>query len=144
MESTTLDMAAVLLKAYELGDMINRSQEVRDYLYWQQQTSQDPEIQRVMRLFQKKKEAFAECERFGRYHPDYNKALEELREVERQLNAFPAVKKYKEAEERLDDLLYAISKTVAHSVSPDIKVPRNKAPLSACGCGAGGCGGKCG
>lgn len=132
-----LDMAQVLLMAYELGDMINQSYEVDEYLRWKRKVESAPEIQEKIRHLARKKELFAECERFGHFHPEYHRALDEVKEAERELDQFEAVRKYKEAEQALDDLLYDMSKTIAHAVSESIKVPSNH-PLPVKGCGSGG------
>lgn len=137
-EKQALDMSAILLRAYDLSDMINQSAEVADYLYWKQQIEQDPEIQQAIRRFQRAKQNFEEAKRFGRYHPNYHEMLEKAKEAQEELNAFEAVRRFKEAEERLDDLLYEVSRTIAHSVSESIKVPSNRIMPRACGCGAGG------
>ncbi len=145
LETKTLDMSVLLLKAYEIGDMINASAEVAEYLYWKDQVDRDSDIQNCVKLFKIKKQQFAECERFGHYHPDYHAALEEVKKVQSRLDEFEAVKKFKQAEERLDDLLYSVSKTIAHSVSETIKVPSNDPLPAGRGCGSGGgCSGKCG
>ena len=140
----TIDMSAVLLKAYEIGDMIKNSKEVADYLYWKAEIENDREIQEWIRIFAKAKEKFEECQRFGRFHPDYNEALDEVYRIQERLEQFEAVRQFKRAEQQLDDLLYEVSKTIAHSISEDIKVPSN-VPFPAGGCGFGGkCSGKCG
>ena len=48
-EINTVDMAEVLTYAYEIGDMINASVEVADYLYWKQAVENDPMIQALVR-----------------------------------------------------------------------------------------------
>jgi len=141
-----LDMSTVLLKAYEVGDLIKSSAEVADYLYWKERMQNHPETQRLLRIFARKKEAFGECERFGHYHPDYHAAKKAVEEVQAQLDELEPVRRFKEAENRLDDLLYTVSVTIAHSVSDTIKVPSNH-PLptrSGCGCGLGGGCSSCG
>ena len=55
-EINTVDMAQVLTGAYELGDMINQSAEVSDYLYWKQQVETSSEIQEGIRRLNAKKE----------------------------------------------------------------------------------------
>ncbi|KIL41152.1 regulator [Gordoniibacillus kamchatkensis] len=145
MEVQTLDMAAILMQAYEVGDLINRSQEAADFLYWKQVMEQDPEAQRLIRELEKMKELFEETQRFGHYHPNYHEALDKVRAVERKLDGIPSVARYKEAEDRLDELLYSVSETIAKSVSESIKVPSNKLEPIGHGCSSGGsCSGKCG
>lgn len=145
MESRTLDMSAILLEAYDLADMIKYSAETADYLYWKQAKDADPEVARLVKEFAKKKELFEECERFGHYHPDYHEALDQVKAVQAQLDEVEAVRKYKEAERKLDDLLYTVSETIARSVSETIKVPSNDPLASSGGCSSGGsCSGNCG
>jgi len=144
-ELRTLDMSAVLLQAYELGDLINSSREAADYLYWKEQMEQSEEVQEWVRKLQKKKELFEECQRFGHFHPDYHAAMNEVSRVQEEMDAIPAVRKFKEAEERLDGLLHEVSLTVARSVSESIKVPSNNPEPEGGGCSSGGgCSGKCG
>lgn len=138
----TLDMAMLLMQAYEVGDMINSSAEVADYIHWKNAVERDSEIQKAVAAFAKAKQSFEECERFGHYHPDYHAALEVVNKAQDALDGFEAVRRFKEAEARLDDLLYSVSKTIAHSVSETIKVPSNN-PLPTIGCGSGGCSGGC-
>lgn len=136
-ETKTLDMVAVLTLAGEIGEMINASRELDRYLFWKDAVSGDEAIQKKIREFARKKEKFSECERFGHFHPDYHAALEEVRQAEAELDRFEAVRQFKEAEKELDELLYAVSETIARAVSEDIKVPGND-PLPRGGCGSGG------
>jgi len=142
-EVKTLDTYELIGQAYEIGDMINRSVEVADYLYWKNAVHSDPDIAAKMGEFAKKKERFEECKRFGHYHPNYHEALEEVNKAQAELDRFEAVRMYKQAEQRLDDLLYDISVTIARSVSESIIVPSNKPSPGKSGCG-GACSGCCG
>ena len=137
-DKPSLDMVQLLLAAYEIGDMINQSYEVAEYLKWKQAVESSPEIQEEIRNLNKKKDLFAECERFGHFHPEYHRALEEVKAAEKELERFEAVRQYKDAEQRLDELLYDVSKTVAHAVSESIKVPSNNPLPVQGGCGSGG------
>lgn len=139
-EVQTMDMAAVLMNAYELGDMINQSVEVSDYLYWKQRVDSNPDVQKLVRLLSKKKELFEETQRFGHFHPNYHSAKDEVAAVEKQLEQFEEVIRFKQAEMNLDDMLHQMSEMIAFSVSDTIKVPSND-PNPKRGCGGGG---KCG
>jgi cell fate (sporulation/competence/biofilm development) regulator YlbF (YheA/YmcA/DUF963 family) len=146
-ETVALDMSAILLRAYDVGDMINASAELADYLYWKQAVDADPEAQRLIGLFAKAKEKFEECERFGHFHPNYHEALEKVQQVQAELDKIEPIARFKAAEEKLDDLLFAVSETIAYAVSDTIKVPGNKQEISGgcnCSTGGGSCGGKCG
>jgi len=146
-ETASLDMAALLLGAYELGDMVNQSAEVAEYEYWKKAVERNAEVQQLVKQFNKAKELFAECERFGRFHPDYHAAKDKVQAIERQLSEIECVSRFKAAEQAVDDLLYEIAKQIAESVSDTIKVPSSD-PLpkggcgsgGSCGCGSGGCG----
>ncbi len=145
MEKTTLDMAAVLMNAYHLGDMINGSAEVADYLYWKDLLDQDPEVKALVKKLENKKELFEECQRFGHFHPNYHKALDEVKGIELELEKIESVAKFKASEAKLDELLYEISTTIAYSVSDTIKVPSNNPLPNEGGCSTGGsCSGSCG
>lgn len=139
LEADTLDMSALLMQAYELGDWINSSADMADYLYWKEQLAQDKEAGMIIKEFAKKKELFEECERFGHFHPDYHKAMQDVRDFQEQMDNHRVIRNFKQAEERLDELLHAISQTIAYSVSETIKVPSNQLVPSD-GCGSGGCG----
>ena len=142
-----LDTSNVIMYAYEIGDMVNSSAEVADYLYWKTQKEQCKELEEVQLEFNRKKQLFEECERFGHFHPNYHQALDEVKQVQDKLSTIEAYLKFKEAEERLDNLLYSISQMIAHSVSESIKVPSNQLHLDTShgGCSSGGsCSGKCG
>ncbi|MBO8163182.1 MAG: YlbF family regulator [Brevibacillus sp.] len=136
----TLDMAVLIDEAYLLARMINESQEVAEYLEAKQRMEQDAEAQRLRRLFEQKKEQYEEVQRFGKYHPDFTRISAEVREAKRALEMLDSVQAFKRAENRLDDLLYEVSRTIADAVSTSIKVPSNNPFLEAksAGCGSGG------
>ncbi len=138
-EVGTLDVAELLSQAYEVGDMINSSAEAADYAYWKQQVESNKDIQSAVKQFAKLKEKFEETERFGHFHPDYHAALDKVKEAEVQLDEFEAVRQFKAAEAKLDELLFSVSETIAHSVSEAIKVPSNNPMPTKSGCGSGGC-----
>ncbi|MCM3626333.1 YlbF family regulator [Paenibacillus glycanilyticus] len=143
---SSLDMASLLLCAYELGDFINQSAEVADYLYWKEAVNEDEQVKQLSKQFAKAKELFSECERFGRFHPDYHAAKDKVKLIERELDQIEAVKRFKLAEQQVDTMLYDVSRMIAESVSDTIKVPGNEGKTGGCGsggscsCGSGGCG----
>jgi cell fate (sporulation/competence/biofilm development) regulator YlbF (YheA/YmcA/DUF963 family) len=149
MEAQALDMSTILLQAYELGDWINGSVEVAEYLESKHAMEHDAGVKEIIRSFEKKKQLFEECERFGHFHPDYHSAMEQVKMVQQQMEQNHVWSRFNQAEHRLDDLLYTVSKTIAHSVSMTIKVPSNvMQPDNGCSSGGcstgGGCSGKCG
>ncbi len=140
-----LDMSQIIMHAYDIGELINSSADIAAYLYWKQQKEQCEELALIQKEFDRKKQTFEECERFGHYHPDYHKALNEVNVIQEKLVRVEAYQKFIEAENRLDDLLFMISQLIAHSVSDTIKVPSNQVLAHSGGCSSGGsCSGKCG
>ncbi|EXX85380.1 regulator [Paenibacillus darwinianus] len=131
----TLDMAGLLSAAYELGDMINFSADAADYVYWKGEMKRNEAVQALVKRFAKAKEKFEECQRFGRFHPDYHAAKEEAEAVQRELDEQESVRGFKAAEQSLDGLLFEVSTLIARAVSDEIKVPSNDPmPSSGCGC----------
>lgn len=138
MENVPADMVLLLSRAFELGDSLKHSAFAAEYVYWKDQVHQDAEVQSLTKQFAKAKEKFTECERFGRFHPDYNAALDQVYAMESRLDQVESVRKYKAAETSLDELLNDISRTLAYAVSVSIKVPDNDPNPKASGCGNGG------
>jgi len=145
MEKNALDMATLLLQAYDIGDMINHSELVAEYWRWKGEVDKHPKVRSLIYKLNDKKEIFSQCERFGHFHPEYHKALDAVKEVEAELDQIEAVTRFKAAENKLDELLYEISQTIAHSVSESIKVPSNNPLPHEGNCASGGsCSGGCG
>ncbi|ANE47460.1 regulator [Paenibacillus swuensis] len=144
MEQQTLDMSALLMEAYNIGDLINASREVTEYLVSKQAIEASSGVQEAVKHFEKKKVLFEECERFGRFHPDFNRAMDEMKDAQDRLNQFAEVVRFKQAEKALDDLLHEVSTTIAYAVSESVKVPSNDPLPKGGGCSTGGgCSGKC-
>ncbi|GAB6934213.1 MAG: YlbF family regulator [Calditerricola sp.] len=139
----SLDMAHVIRQASELGELILASREAKEYVRWKAALARDARAQTLIRRFQAKKREYEDVMRYGRYHPDYSRVVEETRALKRELDELETVSRFRQAEARLDALLYEVSKTIAHAVSPNIKVPGNN-PVAGLGCGSSGCGGGCG
>ncbi|GBF12555.1 YlbF family regulator [Tepidibacillus sp. HK-1] len=129
----------VILQTYDLADMINRSKEVMEYLQYKQALEKDPEVIALKKKLQKEKESFAEVQRFGRFHPSYHEVKQRIDQVLTELDQLETVKQFKKAEENLDQLFYLISRTIAHSISKSIKVPRNGDALLGGSCSTGSC-----
>ncbi|NQF12501.1 YlbF family regulator [Brevibacillus sp. HB1.3] len=138
-----VDMTQLIMGSHELSTMINQSREVSEYLEAKRQVEADEEVQRLLVVFEAKKEQYEDVQRFGKYHPDYNHISKEVRELKRNIELRDSVQAFKRAEDALDELLYQVSRTIAHSVSETIKVPSNNPFLEAQGSGCG-TGGSCG
>jgi cell fate (sporulation/competence/biofilm development) regulator YlbF (YheA/YmcA/DUF963 family) len=108
--------------------------------------AEDEAVKQLMKQFDKAKELFVECERFGRFHPNYHEAKDRVKLAERQLDELECVRRFKQAEQVVDTMLHEVSRTIAEAVSDTIKVPGNErggggcGSGGSCGCGSGGCG----
>jgi cell fate (sporulation/competence/biofilm development) regulator YlbF (YheA/YmcA/DUF963 family) len=139
------DFTELQIHAYMLGEMIKQSALADEYVYWKQKLAQDDEAKRAAKKLAQAKAQFAECERFGRYHPDYHEALNRVKAAEAEANSVETVRRFKQAEEQLDELLHEVSLILARAVSESVKVPDDRENVR--GCGGGGscsCSGGCG
>lgn len=137
-DGESVDYTELITRAYALGDMIKQSDLVDKYLYWKQQVASDEEVKRISARLSQAKEKYAECERFGRFHPDYHEALNQMYAVQEELNQIAAVQHFKAAERELDELLHEIACMIARSVSESVKVPDLDPNARSGGCGSGG------
>src|SRR5699024_1154256 len=102
------------------------------------QLKQDQEAQSLLKDFERKKEIYADVQRFGRYHPDYSQMTKEVRLMKREVDMLNSVAEFKIVERKLQALLDDISEKIAFSVSKKIMVPKDNALFKDVGCGHGG------
>ena len=129
----------VIIQTYELADLINQSEEMQNYKKYQELLDQDEQVMELKKSLNKAKILFDEARRFGHFHPNYHEAKEKVEKLVIELDQLPAVQSFKQAEQELDDLLYLISKTIAHSISPSILVPKEDGVAGGSSCGVGSC-----
>lgn len=129
----------VILNTYELADLINQSNEVATYIKYKQEIETDEQIRKLRNELAKAKQLYEETERFGQYHPDFDKAKIKVDEVLSKINHHQLIKSYKKAENELNQLLYSVSSTLAGSISASIKVPRDNNLLDDPFCTTGSC-----
>lgn len=147
-EDVPADFTELLSRAYTLGEMIKQSAMADEYVVWKEAVNRDGKAKEISRRLASAKDKFSECERFGRFHPDYNEALDRVYAVQEELDSLESVRRFKEAERGLDELLQEISVMVARAVSDSVKVPDPDPNAKgggcggggSCSCGSGGCG----
>jgi len=100
----------------------------------------DSEAQRLIKAFNHIKEHYEDIQRFGRYHPDYNEIMRNVRSSKRKMDMNDSVAAFKLAERKLQQFLDEISEYIATSVSEHIIVPKDGLALKDSGCSTGGCG----
>lgn len=136
----TIEIVDTLDKAEHLAQMVLESDVLHAYKEAKQRLELDHEAQKLIAAFQDIKSQYEDVQRFGRYHPDYNKIMKDVRAVKRDVDLNLSVAQFKKAEREVQALLDDISGHVGKSVSSYIKVPRDGMALtdSGCGCGSGG------
>lgn len=141
----TLEYVEILDHSEELGKMILQSEVMEAYKQSRQALDNDQESQRLINAFIDIKTHYEDVQRFGRYHPDYNEIMKNVRMTKREMDMNDKVANFKIAERNLQRLLDEVCEYIATNVSEQIKVPKDGAALTDGGCSSGGCGsgGKC-
>lgn len=136
----TLELVNVLDRSEKLGKMILQSDVMKEYKDSRTALENDEQAQRLIKAFTDIKIHYDDVQRFGRYHPDYNEIMKNVRSTKREMDMNEKVANFKVAERNLQRFLDSISEIVAKSVSDNIKVPKDGAALTDTGCSSGGCG----
>lgn len=139
----SMEYVSILDFTDELGQMVLHSDVMEDYHQKKLTLEQDEEAQRLIKAFLNIKDHYDDIQRFGKYHPDYQSIMKDVRQTKRAMDMHDTVAEFKIAERNLQNLLDEISEYIAGSVSLEIKVPKEGAALSDSGCGCGS-GGSCG
>ena len=134
----TLELVNVLDRSEKLGKMILQSDVMKEYKDSRTALENDEQAQRLIKAFTDIKIHYDDVQRFGRYHPDYNEIMKNVRSTKREMDMNEKVANFKVAERNLQRFLDSISEIVAKSVSDNIKVPKDGAALTDTGCSSGG------
>src|SRR5690625_2056736 len=142
----TIEYVDILDRTEHLTKMIMNSEVMDQYQYAYKTLHNEKEAQRLIKSFNDIKEHYEDVQRFGRYHPDYNEIMKNVRSTKRKMDMNSSVAAFKIAERQLQRFLDEISEYIAQSVSEHIMVPKDGLALTDGGCSTGGCGsgGSCG
>jgi cell fate (sporulation/competence/biofilm development) regulator YlbF (YheA/YmcA/DUF963 family) len=143
----TSETVQIIDDAEGLANMIIFSELGEQYRYLYKKLKNDREAQQIISEFVKAKDQFEDVQRFGKYHPDYQKIRKEMRDRKLVLDMNETITSFKKVERELQKLLDEVSVIIAHEVSTFIKVPTgNPFFEQSCSTGGGGCasGGSCG
>lgn len=142
---TTMSHIELLDQSEELSSIILKSSVMKEYRKAYTNLQNDNYAQQLIKEFNDMKEDYDDIQRFGTYHPDYRDIMRKVRRAKRKMDMHNQVAAFKVAERNLQSLLDDVSELIAHSVSVNVKVPKDGAFLSDMGCGTGcGTGGTCG
>ncbi|MCM2674845.1 YlbF family regulator [Alkalicoccobacillus plakortidis] len=135
----TISEMELLTETEGLTDMIIHSETFDEYIQARDELRASTEAQKLINDFNQMKDMHEEVQRFGKYHPDYERVSKEIRQLKRSMDKHELVKAFKDAEKELEFLLNEISGLIAHSVSETIKVPTGNPFFDNMSC-SGGCG----
>lgn len=139
----TSEWALIMDEVDKLNTMIVSSEIVKTYSKVKQSVYDDLALVNEINDFTKMKDQYEDVQRFGRYHPDYDKVMKDVRVKKRTLDLDNRVAELKLAENDVQDLLDEIALLIGKTVSESVKVPVSNpffASDSSCGssCGTGG------
>ncbi|MBI5974492.1 YlbF family regulator [Staphylococcus canis] len=135
------EVMQILDEVDNLADMIQDSQIFQQYEKAKETLENDTEAKALYRDFMKIRDQYTDVQRFGRYHPDYQKIMLETRRKKRAYEMHDTVVQFKQKETELQKLLDEVASIIASSISSHVKVdagsPFAKNQIG-CGCGSGG------
>lgn len=142
---TTMSHIKLFDQSEHLSHVILNSEPMQEYKIAYKNLQNNEKAQQLIKEFNEMKSHYEDIQRFGTYHPDYREVMRDVRRAKRKMDMNNEVANFKVAERNLQKLLDDVSEIIAHSVSVNIKVPKEGAFLSDSGCGTGcGTGGTCG
>lgn len=135
-----IDFIEVMDLADELNQMILQSESYQAYKKAFLDLSINEEVQQLKKELIRIKESYDEVNRFGRYHPDYQRVMLETRRKKKEYDMHPEVAQVKLLETQLQTLLDEVLVIIASSVSTEIKVEKGNPFFESHTCSSGcGC-----
>lgn len=135
---------SIIEHAEELTEIVASSEVVEEYHKAREAVYSNEVLVKSIKEFTELKERYEEVQRFGRYHPDYNIVMKNIRLQKRALDMNEQVAALRLAENDVQYLFDEIGSIVANSVSASVKVPAGSAFFADSSCGTGcGSGGSC-
>lgn len=140
----TEEWLSIIERAEELTKILASSEVVEEYHKAREAVYSNEVLVKSIKEFTELKERYEEVQRFGRYHPDYNIVMKNIRLQKRELDMNEQVAALRLAENDVQYLFDEIGSIVANSVSESVKVPTGSAFFADSSCGSGcGSGGSC-
>jgi len=136
----TEETLTVLDDIESLSDKILDSRLYQAFKLAEKYLMENDEAHLLYQAFLKSKEAYDEIMRFGKYHPDYQKVMLEIRKRKRAYEMLPVVMDYKQKEVALQDLIDEVIVKIAYAVSENVKIETGNPffQKDASGCATGG------
>src|SRR5690625_5321992 len=119
---TTLEHIDILDQSDIVSNLIKNSNELNIYKEREHILQINQEAQNLIKDFNKIKKRYDEAQRFGTYHPDYNKIMKQVRSTKRKMDMNEHVAAFKIEERNLQNLLDEVSIIIETSYSSFILV----------------------
>ncbi|AOV08370.1 YlbF family regulator [Sporosarcina ureilytica] len=130
---TIIEHAEELIKIMASSEVVEEYNKAREAVY-----SNDVLVKSI-KEFTRLKERYEEVQRFGRYHPDYQTVMKDIRLRKRELDLNEQVAALRLAENDVQQLFDEIGMIIGKTVSESVKVPTGNGFFTGSSCG-GGCG----
>ena len=139
----TYEWVQITDSAEELSELILKSEQAELYHEAYRAVYSDKDLAAEIHAFARLKEQYEEVQRFGKYHPDYQRVMKQIRVDKRRLDLNEQVAALRLAENEFQDLMDQVSFIIGRSVSEAVKIPSTNpffSSDSSCGgsCGTGG------
>ncbi|WP_414056037.1 YlbF family regulator [Macrococcus equi] len=134
------EILAVIERSENLNKMLLNSEAYLQYKQLYIELEDNAEVQQLKKDLIKLKGKYDEVNRFGRYHPDYQKVMLETRRKKKEYEMHPEVAHLKQLEMNLQTLLDEVIVIVTQHISTNIKVEtgnpffESHTCSSGCGC----------
>src|SRR5690625_5545900 len=109
-----MEYVEILDRTDVLTKKILQSQVMFEYHHAYKELTEDKEAQQLIHAFVHTKRDYEDVQRFGRYHPDYNEIMKNVRSIKRKMDMNDKVAKLKIAERQLQSFLDEISTAETH------------------------------
>ncbi|CEG22373.1 hypothetical protein BN1080_01299 [Planococcus massiliensis] len=136
----TYEWVEITDSAEELSEMILQSEQAEIYRNAYNSVYSDKDLAAEIHAFARLKEQYEEVQRFGKYHPDYQRVMKQIRVDKRRLDLNEQIAELRLAENDLQDLMDQVSFIIGRSVSEAVKIPSSNPFFSS----GSSCGGSCG
>ena len=140
----TSEWAMILDEVDELSSMLRQSEAYEEVQRAHKAVYSDAVLVAQIDAFNHMKEQYEEVQRFGKYHPDYQTVMKDIRRMKRELDMDDRIGTLRIAENSYQDLVDEVTLIIAKTVSESVKVPvsnpffAKESGCSTSGCGSGG------
>lgn len=109
----------ILAKAQELAKMIAETEEVEYFKRVEEKINQNQKVQEKIDMIKKLQKHAVNLQNYGKFNALKNVEAK-IEELEREVDEIPIVQEFKETQYDINQLLQAVTKTIANTVTDEI------------------------